>query len=108
RPTHPGTRVTSAEPLLDVRGLATTLRPPPGLRRGAPTPFALRDISFSLERGETVAVLGLNGAGKTPLLRLLAGVYRPHAGEVHVRGRRSAVIGLTSPFSPELTVREHL
>jgi ABC-type polysaccharide/polyol phosphate transport system ATPase subunit len=100
--------MTGAAPLLEVRDLETTLRPPAGLRRGAPTPFALRAISFSVQRGETVAVLGANGAGKTTLLRLLAGVYRPHAGGVHVRGQRSAVIGLTSPFSPELTVREHL
>jgi len=100
--------VTGAEPLLEVRGVETVLRRAPGLRGRAPAPFALHDISFTVRRGETVALLGSNGAGKTTLLRLLAGVYRPRAGVVRVRGRRSPVIGFVTPFSPELTVSEHV
>lgn len=100
--------MSCSKPLVEVRHLRTTLRPPPGLGRRVPGSFALQDISFRIERGETVALLGPNGAGKTTLLRLLARVYRPAAGEVRVRGRASAVIGLAPAFSPELTVSEHL
>jgi len=100
--------VTSAEPLLEVRGVETVLRRPPGLRRGgAPAPFALHDIGFTVRRGEAVALLGPNGAGKTTLVRLLAGVYRPRTGTVRVRGRRSPVIGCVPAFAAELTVSEH-
>ena len=100
--------MTRAEPLLEVRNVETVLRAAPGLRGRAPAPFALRDITFTVRRGETVAVLGSNGAGKTTLLRLLAGVYRPRAGMVRVRGRRSPVIGFVPAFAPELTVSEHV
>jgi branched-chain amino acid transport system ATP-binding protein len=48
---------------------------------------ALRGVSFQVSRGETVAVLGANGAGKSTLLGALAGLYRPHKGEVLLKGR---------------------
>ncbi len=97
-----------AEPVLEVRGVGTVLRSPPGLRGGAPAPFALQGITFTVRRGETVALLGPNGAGKTSLIRLLAGVYRPRTGIVRVLGRRSPVIGFVPAFALELTVSEQL
>ena len=100
--------MTRTDALLEVRELGTVLRRPPGLRHGAPAPFALQGIRFTVRRGETVALLGPNGAGKTTLIRLLAGVYRPRTGIVRVRGRRSPVIGFVPAFAPELTVSEHV
>ena len=77
------------------------------VRRAAPA-FELRGVSFAVAPGESVALLGPNGAGKTTLLRLLAGIYRPTAGRVAIRGISSPIIGFTSPFSGALTPREHL
>ena len=48
---------------------------------------ALRDISFSLDRGDRLALIGANGAGKTTLLRVMAGIYEPVAGTVQISGR---------------------
>ena len=55
---------------------------------------ALVDVSFSAEKGERVALIGHNGAGKTTMLRLLAGVYAPTSGEVAVQGRISALLNI--------------
>jgi ABC-type polysaccharide/polyol phosphate transport system ATPase subunit len=70
--------------------------------------WALRDINASIAPGETVGVLGRNGAGKTTLLRLLAGVTRPSAGTVTVRGRVAPLISVGVGFHPEMTGRENV
>lgn len=101
---EPGGNVSG---VLEARGLGLTLRPPPGAPGGR-EPFPLSGVSFRVERGERIALLGPNGAGKTTLLRLLAGVYRPEVGEVHVAGRTTPVVDLASPFSGELDAREHV
>ena len=77
----------TAEPLLEARGL-TRRRDP--ARRGGTTTYAVRDLGFSLARGERVGLLGLNGAGKSTTLDMLAGCLVPDAGEVRIGGHSLA------------------
>ena len=70
--------------------------------------WAVRDVSARIAPGETVGVLGRNGAGKTTMLRLLAGVTRPSAGTVTVRGRVAPLISVGVGFHPEMTGRENV
>ncbi len=69
---------------------------------------ALRDISFSLRRGDRLGLIGGNGAGKTTLLRTLAGIYEPQAGRVHVRGSLSALLDPNLGMNLDLTGRENI
>ena len=80
----------------------------PHKRRERRDIWALRDISFTAERGETVGVIGRNGSGKTTLLRLLSGVSAPSSGRMVVRGRSAPLIGVGVGFHPELTGRENV
>lgn len=68
----------------------------------------LTDISLSIDRGETVAIVGKNGSGKSTLLRVIGNVYRPTAGTVEVNGRMSTMLALAAGFHPELTGRENI
>jgi lipopolysaccharide transport system ATP-binding protein len=70
--------------------------------------WALRDVSFNVEPGETVGILGRNGAGKTSLLRLMAGVTRPSAGRLRVRGRVAPLISVGVGFHQEMSGRENV
>jgi len=70
--------------------------------------FALRHVSFSVERGESLAVIGSNGAGKSTLLGLVAGVLKPDEGVVTVNGQVAALLELGSGFHPSLTGRENV
>lgn len=72
-------------------------------------PFhALRDVTFRIEQGESVGIVGRNGSGKSTTLKLIAGVMAPSGGEVHVRGRVSPLIELGAGFHPDLTGRENV
>jgi ABC-type polysaccharide/polyol phosphate transport system ATPase subunit len=70
--------------------------------------FALKHVSFTVERGESLAVIGSNGAGKSTLLGLVAGISQPDEGTVTVDGQVTALLELGSGFHPSLTGRENV
>src|SRR5215210_7917241 len=69
---------------------------------------ALDDVSFAVEHGEFFGIIGPNGSGKSTLLRILAGIYRPDAGRVRVRGLVSPFIELGVGFNMELSARDNV
>ena len=70
--------------------------------------FALKDVSFRVEPGEGVALVGTNGAGKSTLLSVIAGLAEPDAGSVAVTGRIGALLQLGAGFHPDLTGIENV
>jgi ABC-type polysaccharide/polyol phosphate transport system ATPase subunit len=69
---------------------------------------ALRDVSFTVQRGTVMAIIGRNGAGKSTLLRTIAGILAPDAGRIVVRGRISTLLRVGVGFSDALTGRENI
>jgi lipopolysaccharide transport system ATP-binding protein len=69
---------------------------------------ALRDLTFTIRRGERVALIGHNGAGKTTLLRTMAGIYEPIAGRLSVEGTIGSLIDPSAGMLPESTGRENI
>ncbi len=70
--------------------------------------WALDNVSFELKQGESLALVGSNGAGKTTILKLLANITKPTSGEIKVDGNLSALIELGAGFHPDLTGRENI
>jgi ABC-2 type transport system ATP-binding protein len=70
--------------------------------------LALKDVSFTLEQGESIGLMGLNGSGKSTLLKLISGVMAPDDGEVLTRGRVAGLIEVGAGFHPELSGRENV
>ena len=70
--------------------------------------YAVNDLSFEVRRGESVALLGRNGAGKSTTLKLISGVCHPTSGIVTVDGRISALLELTAGYDSKLTGRENI
>ena len=100
-------RVRSDQPTRATGGnpLARQLR---RLRRPTEEFWAVRDVSFTVERGEALGIIGHNGAGKSTILKLLANITAPSAGEIRISGRLSALIEVGSGFHPELSGRENI
>ncbi|MHB9132317.1 MAG: ABC transporter ATP-binding protein [Armatimonadota bacterium] len=76
--------------------------------RGADEFWALRDVSFSVPEGQTVAIIGANGTGKTSLLRIIAGIVRPTTGHIATHGRLAGLFELGAGFHPELSGRDNI
>jgi ABC-type polysaccharide/polyol phosphate transport system ATPase subunit len=70
--------------------------------------WALRDVSFDIEPGEAVGLVGRNGSGKTTLLRLIAGIFAPTTGRLEAGGSVGSLLGLGAGFHPEFTGRENV
>lgn len=70
--------------------------------------WALRDVSFEVRAGEGLGVIGLNGSGKSTVLRILTRIIRPTSGRCAIRGRAGVLIELAAGFHPDLTGRENV
>ena len=70
--------------------------------------YALRDVSFEVQRGEALGIIGQNGAGKSTILKLLYNITTPTKGRIFVNGRLAALIEVASGFHPDLTGRENV
>src|ERR1700722_18247287 len=70
--------------------------------------WALRDIGFNVEKGETLSLVGPNGCGKSTLLQIVSGILQPTSGRVVTRGRIAALLELGAGFNPEFTGRENV
>jgi len=70
--------------------------------------WALKEVSFTVAKGESLGVIGENGSGKSTLLKILARILRPDRGSVQANGRIAPILGLGVGFHPDLTAKENI
>ncbi|HLM24626.1 MAG TPA: ATP-binding cassette domain-containing protein [Pyrinomonadaceae bacterium] len=92
----------------DVDGGESLARKLLSIRKRKEDFWALKDISFDVQRADALGIIGHNGAGKSTILKLLSRITTPTTGEIMINGRLSALIEVGSGFHPELTGRENI
>jgi ABC-2 type transport system ATP-binding protein/lipopolysaccharide transport system ATP-binding protein len=102
-----GVARTSLPSLLSA-GVRKIIRPSTSKVSGNELLWALKNVSFNLEQGQSLALVGSNGAGKTTTLKLLAHITQPTTGQIETNGKLSALIELGAGFHPDLTGRENI
>ena len=115
------TQASGAPPAVRVAGVSKTFRVPtervhtlkeralhPFRRTGFDEFVALDDVSFEVEHGEFLGVVGRNGSGKSTMLKCMAGIYRADKGSIYIDGRLSAFIELGVGFNPDLPARDNV
>lgn len=90
------------------RTLLSSIKMITGANRDEGLFHALSDISFEIKKGEAFGIIGRNGAGKSTILKLIAGITQPTSGTIHVNGLISSLIELGAGFHPDLTGRENV
>lgn len=103
--------VDSVSKNFTLRHAKTLKRMVTNLRRGEALKdsfLAVDDVSFVVEQGESIGLMGANGSGKSTLLKLISGVMRPDVGTVRVAGRIAGLIGVGAGFHPEMTGRQNI
>ena len=69
---------------------------------------ALKNVSFDVNKGEVLGIIGTNGSGKSTLLKVISGIYKPTEGKAYTRGHIAPMLELGSGFDPELSGRENI
>lgn len=70
--------------------------------------WALKEVSFKVNEGESLGIIGKNGSGKTTLLRVIGGIFKPNEGSINVRGKVSTLLSVGAGFQPELSGLENI
>jgi len=70
--------------------------------------YAIKNLSFEINEGETVAIFGANGSGKSTLLKIIAGITKPTSGRVIIKGKVASILDIGAGFHPELSGRENI